>query len=119
MSRIHTKMDSAALTSAMGVRQAAFLRAEFPRDTAKRICAEFEVKLETATGWLAGRLAQNRYLAAMSQRFGARFHAFVWAPCGDWTRVLELEAEAQALAGRLDALNAAWASYRELKAAHP
>lgn len=108
-----TKVTTAALHRQMGERCALALRDKFPRDTAKHIQREFGWAEATTKKYLAGHLPSGANLAAMLQRFGPRFAAFVLEPCGPWTAGLRLEAELDALEQRATALQTEIATIRQ------
>lgn len=114
MSKKDTKVvTTAALHRAMGERCASALRQMYPRDAAKALQREFGWSEPTVKKYLAGHLPSGANLAAMLQRFGPRFAAFVLEPCGDWTAGLRLEAELDVLEERLTALRSEIANVRE------
>lgn len=91
------KMDAQAIASVSGARLASVLRQKYPNARAKRIAADFNVKPETAQGWLNGRFPQSAHFLAMCQRWGDRFTEFVAVKQGEWD---ELEASLVALDAR-------------------
>lgn len=107
------KVTTAALHRAMGDRCATALREVYPRDAAKSMARDFGWSEPTCKKYLAGNLPSGANLAAMLQKFGARFAAYVLEPCGDWTAGLRLQAELDALDDRIAGVQSEIENLRE------
>ena len=90
----NTILDADDLRPEIGQRVAHFLKLRYLDARAKRCAEELGVKIETAQGWLEGRMPQNKYFVQMLRTFGAPFAAFVLEPCGAWVKAWEPAPEA-------------------------
>lgn len=107
--RSSDRNTSAVTAEDVGVRVAAFLRGVYPRNAEKMLCRRFKVAPQTARGWLAGSLPQNRSLIALIDAFGAEFVSFVFEPFGKWAEVYELQSRLDSLRDEIVGLNDAYA----------
>lgn len=80
MRKSDQRVTTLDLTDEMGRRVATWLRTTYPRDGAKRIARDTGTSPHTVRKWLGGALPENRHMAMMASRWGARFLAFVYAP---------------------------------------
>ena len=77
----------------------------WPRQTAEHGSDFFGTAIATFKGYLGGNPIPQRVYAMGFEAWGARFAAFVLEPFGDWSKVLEHEAELREIRERVERLN--------------
>lgn len=97
-------IDQAVIAGQMGDRVKSWLLQAYPTGRAKDIARGEGVALNTAKQWLLGKLPENRHMAAMAQRFGQAFVAFVYEPVCGPMRIAVLDSELQDIKQRLGRL---------------
>jgi hypothetical protein len=93
---------TAAISYGVGQRTAAWLRHQWPTDTAKRAAHVLNTEPRTVKTWLAGKPPSNEYFHAMVAQWGKAFVAFVYSPQFDWAEQARLEVEIETMAASLE-----------------
>lgn len=106
MRKSDQKLTTLDLTDEMGRRVATWLRAAYPRNGAKGIARDTGASPHTARKWLAGVLPENKHMAMMASRWGARFLAYVYEPAIGTDTLLAARTQLQDLRAQLDQLEA-------------
>lgn len=90
-----------ALSLDVGRTVAAYLRQEWPRDTAKYAARAFDTTQNTTKGWLAGVRPAGAFFDMMVARWGLEFLAKVYSPF-DWARQAALDVELETALASLE-----------------